>query len=85
MIQLLFDKETEQYVRLMCTRKGITLEGYIIDNFEWDDKPECLSDGVLLKIPKRMCRDCEYSDRCPDSKHSSKEASGDETSRETLL
>lgn len=63
-IRLVFaDKETADYVRLVCTRKGITLEDYIIDNFEWDDKLSCL---VEDQINEEVCDGCQYSDVCPD-------------------
>ena len=55
------DKETADYVRLICRRKGIALEAYIVDNFEWDDKPDCISDCNY------RCILCEYNDKCPDS------------------
>jgi hypothetical protein len=65
-IQLSFDGETERYVRLMCTRKGVSIEDYILGNLEWDSKPDCLSEKVLMKIPKGICRGCEYAATCPD-------------------
>ena len=30
------DKETAEYVRRVCRRKGTDLATYILDNFEWD-------------------------------------------------
>jgi len=40
---LVFDTaKTAQYVELMCRRKGTTPERYIVENMEWDDKPDCL-------------------------------------------
>jgi hypothetical protein len=66
-IQLSFDDETEEYVRLMCTRKGFVLEDYILDNFEWDDTPDCLYPDVLMEIPAGMCDGCEFSNKCPDA------------------
>ena len=68
MIQLSFNKETETYVRLMCTRKGVTLENYIVENMEWDDHPDCMKPEVLTKIPKGMCYNCEWGEVCPDMK-----------------
>lgn len=61
------DKETADYVRLVCTRKCIRLEDYIIDNFEWDDKPECLS--LDEKPNEIICkkRNCEWAQDCPDA------------------
>ena len=64
---LSFNEETEKYVRLLCTRKGILLEDYILDNFEWDDKPDCISPEILIKVPKGMCYECQWNDRCPDA------------------
>ena len=72
MIQLSFDEETEKYVRLMCTRKGVSLEDYILGNLEWDTKPDCLSPNILNRIPKGMCYGCEWKDRCPDREHPAK-------------
>jgi hypothetical protein len=63
-IRLIFaDKETVDYIRLVCTRKGITLESYIIDNFEWDDKLPCL---VEDQINEEICDGCQYIEVCPD-------------------
>lgn len=67
-IKLSFDGDTEKYVRLMCTRKGVTIEDYILGNLKWDNKPDCLSETVLTKIPKGMCWGCEYFDNCPDAR-----------------
>ena len=69
-ITLLFDEETEQYVRLMCTRKGVTIEDYILGNLEWDDHPDCMKPEVILKIPKKtgICHECEWTDNCPDAR-----------------
>jgi hypothetical protein len=67
-IQLSFDEDTERYVRLMCTRKGVTLEDYVLGNLEWDDKPDCLVDKVMVKIPKGICWECQWFDKCPDAK-----------------
>ena len=61
------DSETTDYVKLVCRRKGTSLESYIIDNFEWDDKLYCMS-FPHLSITWRTCDGCEYSDRCPDVK-----------------
>lgn len=60
------DKETVNYVKLVCRRKGTNLEAYIVDNFEWDDKPFCLFYGVE-KITEETCKGCEYVDTCPDA------------------
>jgi hypothetical protein len=63
------DKETIDYVKLVCRRKGTSLESYIVGNLEWDDKLECISfSGKGLMINWRMCNRCDYSDRCPDAK-----------------
>jgi len=63
------DKETADYVRLICKRKGITLEDYIIDNFEWDDEPYCFyyGQGAPLEVNSDVCDGCEYLDTCPDA------------------
>jgi len=65
-IILLFeDKETVDYIKSVCRRKGIGLEDYILDNFEWDDQPECLQ-SEISKIIIETCKYCDFSDRCPD-------------------
>jgi hypothetical protein len=56
------DDDTADYVRNICRRKGITLEDYILDNFEWDDQPEC----IFEKISADCCDGCQYNDSCPD-------------------
>jgi len=66
------DKETADYIRLICSRKSTTIEDYIVDNLEWDDKPECLVSGDVLEPAHDMCYECEYSDTCPDSKSDAK-------------
>jgi hypothetical protein len=68
-ILLTFDDEgSANYVRLLCRRTGIALETYILDNFEWDDQPECFSDfGDGEAITKEICNGCSYSDICPDA------------------
>jgi hypothetical protein len=73
MIRLSFDAETEQYIRLMCTRKGFTLESYILDNFEWDDKLECID---VKKITWRTCKGCDYINKCPDAKQETSKKQG---------
>jgi len=60
------NKETADYIRLVCTRKGIMLEGYIIDNFEWDDPLNCMRYDHIRKITSDTCIDCDYLDKCPD-------------------
>ncbi|MDD3961305.1 MAG: hypothetical protein PHT77_05535 [Bacteroidales bacterium] len=61
------DVETADYVRLILRRKGICLEGYILDNFEWDDPINCVSDlNEGEKITAATCVDCDYTERCPD-------------------
>lgn len=59
------DEATANYVRLVCTRKSITLEDYVLDNFEWDDQPYCFSDEVT-EITSEVCDGCEYLESCPD-------------------
>lgn len=66
MIRLLFDGETESYVQLVCSRKGVTLENYILENFEWDDQLECLEPGA--SPDHEICESCDFNDRCPDAK-----------------
>ena len=56
------DKETADYVKLVCKRKGTTLEDYIIDNFEWDEQLPCLEEQPI----KDMCEECDFSSCCPD-------------------
>lgn len=63
------EKETVEYILLVCRRKGINLPQYIIDNFEWDDKPACFweEDKVNGKITKETCDGCEFIKECPDA------------------
>ena len=56
------DKEEADYVKLVSRRKGWGLEGYILDNFEWDDKLPCVGDDDY------ECSACEYLFKCPDAK-----------------
>ena len=56
------DKETVDYIQLVCRRKGTTLEDYIIDNFEWDEHLPC----IKYKITKGMCESCNFSSKCLD-------------------
>ena len=62
------DKETADYVRLVCRRKSITLENYIIGNFEWDRDPYCFNygQGAPLKVNSEVCEGCDFMDKCPD-------------------
>jgi hypothetical protein len=61
------DIQTADYVRLVCRRKAIDLAGYIVDNFEWDDVPECLSAfNENKKITVKTCDGCEHIEHCPD-------------------
>ena len=57
------DADTANYVRNICRRKGVTLENYILGNFEWDDQPEC----VFEEITAEVCDGCQYNDGCPDA------------------
>lgn len=59
------DEETATYIKTVNSRKGTTLESYILDNFEWDDTLECMIDG---KIKAKVCKRCDYNDGCPDKK-----------------
>jgi len=62
------DKETADYVRIVCKRKGTTLEQYIIGNFEWDDQLFCLSDlNEGQKITVEICEGCDFIEKCPDA------------------
>ena len=69
-VLLTFESDDDaDFVKLVCRRKGTTIESYIVDNMEWDDKLDCLYfEHVRSKPKKKMCRGCEYSDTCPDSK-----------------
>ena len=60
------DKETADYVKLVCRRKGTSLESYIVDNLEWDDTPACMVTEEYYTW--KDCKVCDYSDRCPDRK-----------------
>ena len=57
------DEETVDYVKKICRRKGIVLEEYILDNFEWDSPLQCMNDEDV----KVDCSGCDYIDRCPDA------------------
>lgn len=58
------DKETADYVKLVCRRKSTSLESYIVGNMEWDSMPECIES----EYDRRTCKGCDYSGRCPDVK-----------------
>lgn len=57
-----------EFIKAVCRRKDIDLESYILDNFEWDEMPECLSSSNddSDEITKDTCDGCDYADRCPD-------------------
>jgi len=62
------DKETADYVRLVCRRKAINLADYVVDNFEWDDQISCLSDlNEGEKITGETCDGCDHITTCPDA------------------
>jgi hypothetical protein len=61
------DKETADYVRLVCTRKSISLADYVVDNFEWDDKPECIALDEKPNIYICAKRNCQFAEDCPDA------------------
>ena len=71
---LVFDTaKTAQYVELMCRRKGTTPERYIVENMEWDDKPDCLMGWddkpdcmCSNRRSHRICYDCQWVSVCPD-------------------
>ena len=69
--QILLTFEFEEiagFIKAVCRRKGYTPESYIVDNFEWDDMPECLSSrNGKAKITHTMCYECEYYETCPDA------------------
>jgi hypothetical protein len=57
------DGETAEYVRVVSRRKAVSLEDYIIDNFEWDDTLACMG---VKKITNQTCKGCDQSSHCPD-------------------
>jgi hypothetical protein len=61
------NKEMANYIRLVCTRKGVMLEDYIVGNFEWDDQLNCMQYDFPRKITSDTCIDCDYRDKCPDA------------------
>lgn len=61
------DKETADYVLLIARRKGFNIPDYILDNFEWDDRLDCI-DNPPKKITVKTCEGCDFTDRCPDAK-----------------
>ncbi|MDD2246408.1 MAG: hypothetical protein PHC39_04935 [Proteiniphilum sp.] len=62
------DKETADYAKLISRRKCVSLESYIIDNYEWDSPLECMQEfNNGKKVKWTMCRDCEYNECCPDA------------------
>jgi len=64
-ILLTFDsEETTDYIKMVCRRKGVTLDRYILENFEWDDMPECFY--VKPEEVEQACRECEYNNVCLD-------------------
>jgi hypothetical protein len=70
-ILLIFEeKETVDYIKTVCERKGISLADYVVDNFEWDEMPPCIRPEVIPKekITCEYCDGCDYRDRCPDMK-----------------
>jgi hypothetical protein len=64
------DKDTARYVRTICRRKGISLEAYILDNFEWDDPLPCVYPAMLKpkEITADICEGCDQAigGKCPD-------------------
>ena len=61
------NRETADYVRLVCRRKGVDLVQYVLDNFEWDGMPYCLSAfNPGEKITPDTCEGCEFGETCPD-------------------
>lgn len=60
-----FSDEDMAYLDLVARRKDIDWKDYIINNLEWDDIPECISDGKMPDI--EICEYCDWNDRCPDA------------------
>lgn len=58
------DSDTVDYINLICKRKCVDLESYILDNFEWDDPLTCIVEGG--EITSEMCEGCNFADGCPD-------------------
>jgi len=72
-IVLAFEDEMQaDYVKLMCRRKGTSLESYIVDNFEWDYMPDCLHPEGSENITSKVCKGCDWIDTCPDAKRGKK-------------
>lgn len=62
------DKETVDYINLVCRRKCIDLEDYILDNFEWDDKLPCMDENDSVRDDDPFCCvGCDYAVTCPDA------------------
>jgi len=59
------DRETVKFIRLVVRRKCTDLEGYILDNFEWDDQPDCINIPGI-KVSRKTCKGCDYLGGCPD-------------------
>ena len=63
-ITITFESEEQaDEIRLICTRKGITLADYVVENFEWDDQPDCIKGEP---ISEDICSPCDWNDNCPD-------------------
>lgn len=58
------DGEVTEYIKTVCRRKGVTLERYILENFEWDIMPICFY--IKPEEVEQACEDCEYNEVCPD-------------------
>lgn len=62
------DKSEVDYVLLVFRRKGVHIPQYILDNLEWDEQLQCLSDfNEGEKITAAMCLECDHIDTCPDA------------------
>ncbi len=60
------DAETVEYIKLVCRRARIDLEGYILDNFEWDGDLPCIENG---EVTTECCEGCvRVFCECPDAK-----------------
>jgi hypothetical protein len=58
------NKKELEYVQKVVRRKGVPLARYIVENFEWDDMPECINES--RRPSKLICSDCEWNDVCED-------------------
>ena len=64
-IEVDLEEEDYRFIMLVCRRKGMDLGDYILDNFDYDDMPDCIVDSIP---PGAVCKTCDYNESCPDSK-----------------